>query len=209
MDIYSTLLHTIYLEKGQSFVPIDSRSRSLFTKLPDRRRCQDAGIDPYWCACLKRSKLKINSNLVRVAKKFVEFINTQILKSFENKCHLLEIKNVNSVHFLETIIKSENFVIKSDAPKGLKLLVPPKIEKSYYKFIFQVETSPNDGLYEFVADLEVDADADYLDLSDNSKIMKNLNLSEKKISRLNQYGNQSSCIHHSNPELRKYCFCRT
>ena len=57
--------------------------------------------------------------------------------------------------------------------------------------------------------MEVDADSNYLDLSENSSVLKNLNLSEKKISRLNQYGNQSACIHTSNPELRKYCFCKT
>lgn len=208
MDIYSTLLHMIRLENDQQFEPVDHRSRSLLTRLPDKRRCEDAEIDPYWCACLKRSELKITNNLVRIAKKFVQFINKQILGAHLDKCFALDVQSVNSVHILETIIKSDNYVVKADAPKGLNLLKPPKLEKSFYKFTFQVETSPNDALYEFVVDLEVDADADYIDLNDNSKVMRNLNLSDKKISRLNQYGSQSACIHTSNPELRKYCYCK-
>ena len=85
-----------------------------------------------------------------------------------------------------------------------KLLVAPSVEKDYLKYLFQIQTKPNGGIYEFEIEIEknVGKNETINDLK-NMPIFKN-NL----ISRINKYGHDEHCIHNDFPDLRQFCYCK-
>ena len=54
----------------------------------------------------------------------------------------------------------------------------------------QIETSPNDGLYE--ATVQVISGEPHVN---------------PDISRINEYGNAAHCIRTTQPQLRRFCYC--
>ena len=211
MDIHATFEHLIHLESNGLYPLInDNRSLSLFSELPTDRTCSQAGIDTYWCSCMRRSEVMIDQSMRELTKTFVNFMNQRILAGYESYCHQLELKNLHTFYLLETIINPKQQEINNEKLKEDKrLLQAPELKKNYQKFIFQFETSPNDGIYEISVEIEMNMNLNYIEYEpDMDRMIGRLGLSEKKISRLNKYGNASLCIEGVNADLRKYCYCR-
>lgn len=208
MDIHATLMHLLKLEANEPIVNSQENARaiSLFKNRDFSRTCDQAGIDSHWCACLRRYEIKIDSVLTDMARLFVAYLNEDILKESLDKCVKLELNDVTRVYLLESSIdieytnkiKSSNF----DFFSNLNLLRPPPIEQGYQKFLFQITTKPNNGLYEFTIEIENN-------FKENKSYLNKVKINKDKISRLDKYGNSSSCIFDTFPDLRKYCFCKT
>ena len=207
MDIHKTLKHLLNLEANE---PIENeksnRAISLFRKRDLSRTCQQAGIDSHWCTCLKRYEIEIDSVLIQIAELFVTYLNKNILKDNLDECVKLELFNVTRVHLLESSIDIDyTNKIKTSALdffSNLNLLKPPPIEQGYQKFLFQITTIPNNGLYEFTIEIENK-------LNEDRNFLSNVKINKDKISRLDKYGNTSSCIFNTFPDLRKFCYCKT
>ena len=121
MDIHATLLNLIGLEKGtlkpkgteKEFVR--ERGISLFSDISPDRTCEDAGIDSYWCSCLKRTEVKVNEYLLSLAQTFVDYVNNYLLKDHLDLCNELEIDSVNSVYLMTSYLNTTErrfFVLK-------------------------------------------------------------------------------------------------
>ena len=216
MDIHASLLNLINLEnkfhnKIIDHQPVESdnddkkRGISIFGKISPHRNCQDAGIDSYWCACLKRTEIPIDSKLIQMANTFVRYLNEVILKEHLDVCHQLELDTVDSVFLMNSHIDpSEQRFFKTNDTKTDRLFIqPPKIETNYNKYLFQIKTKPNSAEYEFTLTVEND-----ISIKSEEDLIKLTDIDKKQISRLNKYGNDEHCIHDTFPDLRKFCYCK-
>lgn len=142
-----------------------------------------------------------------LARSFVTYLNEALLKDHMDVCHSLELDTVNSVYLVDHHIdpkKIQKWVFKSKKEANLKLAQPPALEKNFKKYLFQVQTKPNNGIYEFNMVVEsVIKNGNTL----NAQLIKAAKLDKKLISRINKYGNDEHCIHDKFPDLRKYCYC--
>ena len=207
MDIHATMEHLIGLEMGKSVEPTTEqvhrdRGISLFRKIASDRTCEDAGITTHWCGCLKRTELKINSDLVKLADHFVNLVNKDILKEQSALCHTLELDRVIKVYSLnsEIDIKANNVLTLAEKRRIKKffLMEPTKIKFDFRKYFFQVQLKPGAAIFEFTIIVEQN-------LKNSTQI---LFIETKEISRINKYGNDSICIFDNYPDLRKFCFCK-
>lgn len=107
MDIYATLKHLLNLELRKSYQESgNKRMKSIFTKIPMSRNCAQAGVDPHWCGCMKRTKLNVDSKMIQMARIFVNYINDKILRNHLDACDRLELDSVNKIFLLDTFINS-------------------------------------------------------------------------------------------------------
>jgi hypothetical protein len=216
MDIFATLIHLLDLESSintnaeQAFTKQQiQRQVSLFKKISSKRNCANAGIEPHWCACLKRTELVVNSYLTNLAQIFVKYLNEKILFNHLETCERLELDTVNRVYLLDSFINKNIEELKKINKSSffeflnLNLLKEPTIETEYQKYLFQITTLPNNAIYEFTITVEknIKDNQSSLDLS-------KIELNEKLISRINAYGKSANCIFNTFPDLRKYCFCK-
>ena len=89
--------------------------------------------------------------------------------------------------------------------KNLNLLVAPTVEKDYLKYLFQVQTKPNGGIYEFEIEIEKNVGNNNETIND----LKNVPIfNNNLISRINKYSHDEHCIHNDFPDLRQFCYCR-
>ena len=208
MDIHATLSNLIALEAGvtepKTPEKVYKRQRgiSLFSDISSDRTCDDAGIDSYWCSCLKRTEIKVNEYLINLANFFDDYVNKDLLKDRLDLCSELEIDTVNSVYLVTSYLNTTErrlFVPKNkEALENNKLAQPPKVETDYKKYLFSVTTKPNNGEYEFTVLVQNRLDGTNGDSG----------LDNATISRINKYGNDEHCIHEKYPDLRKYCYCQ-
>lgn len=144
-----------------------------------------------------------------MAQVFVNYLNSKILGSYHDKCEILELESVNKAYLLQSHINTDKNVQKQNNNllskfNFVNLATEPPIEKNYQEFYFQVQLKPSEAIFEFTIILEVNINDNINDKNN----FDNLQLNSKSISRINKYGNASSCIFNSNPPLRPYCFCK-
>ncbi|CAF0984663.1 unnamed protein product [Brachionus calyciflorus] len=182
MDVHRTWLDLISLQKnGNLSTKNDNRSISLFSKIPLNRKCAEAGIDPHFCSCLKRTELRINGDTKKIALEFVKFINEILLKDIKEKCAKLELEKINQVFSLEANLLKHQKIVNNQAKK----------------YFFQIETRNNNGgLYEFTVTEEIPLNS----------TTKRLIFDKRYISRINKYGRSADCIKKEYPGLREFCF---
>lgn len=170
-----------------------TRAQSLFREVPASRTCQDAFIESHWCACLDWELLKATHPTVRrVAAYFITFLNNYNSK-FTAECAEL---SVGSILWSGKLFPNKNLrSFKSNRDHdGFVPDLTDKMDIQFETYQLKVETLPGQGIYEFSVLYYVSTDAFKLKIED--------------ISRINQYGNQDSCIHETFPELRKFCYCK-
>jgi len=208
MDLYDTLKNLLELELNTEQIESlrNKRSTSLFKSIPASRNCDTAGVDPHWCLCLKRTELKVDASLVKIAQVFIEYLNEEILSGHLDNCERLELDDVNKVFLLDSFVnthladnrkKSTNRNFFWAFLDSWKLLQEVPIEIEFKKFQFQVSTKPNGGLYEFTVTSEP-----------TTAGALSFKVEAATISRINAYGNSAWCIADRYPDLRKFCSCK-
>lgn len=140
--------------------------------------------------------------MLQLANSFTSYLNSVILKGHLDLCHPLELYTINSVFKVSSYIDPHRGQAKRKRSQKLNLLEAPRIEKNFEKYLFQVRTKPNNGVYEFSIVLESTINNRTTGQSQVGKINR------KFISRINKYGSVEHCIHDKFPDLRKYCYCR-
>ena len=207
MDIHRTFMSLIDMETGKREEKIkewfkkDQRSISLFDPIESTRTCQEAGISDHWCACLKRRQLDLNNkdnfNFTQsIGGFFINYLNNEILKDHSNECENLKLKKIENIYALITYIDTNK---KTVTNTDKRFLQEPNIEKDFRKFFIQLETSPNNGIYEATILGEFDINQGYYTFF----------IDKEEISRINKYGSDPQCIYEKFPDIRKYCLCKS
>ncbi|CAO1414781.1 unnamed protein product [Diamesa serratosioi] len=194
-DIHATLQDILYLQQSNRLKKVkNSRSISLFNVIPEDRSCANAFIEPHWCSCLQWNSQNdtTSENVRRAAKTVVRFIN-QLTHSNRDICEELKL---DEIKWSAKLIPQKNllqFKQNADVDGFMPDLTSnTKINNEMYQV--KITTFPGKAIYE-------------------ASIMHNLLENEFKvklsdISRVNKYGSQAACIYESNPEIRKYCYCK-
>ncbi|XP_067648400.1 uncharacterized protein [Eurosta solidaginis] len=226
-DIHATLQHLLSLQNGpednqvdnivpedfthtsssetESLVPpqykklAQKRAISLFEKIPKNRSCSDAYIEPHWCACLNWQRLSLNENeshipiLLKAATSIVTTIN-ELTKSYRKLCAPLELEHINWALRLNP--HNEMLTYKTNSDKdGYVADMSDKMQMHKELYQLQIAVEPGQSLFEASVTYDLTTFEMHTKATD--------------ISRVNKYGSQANCIYERNPELRKYCYCRT
>lgn len=173
----------------------NTRAISLFDKIPKNRSCADAYIEPHWCVCLKWHQVNDTQNeyVLRAARSVVDKIN-DFTKKDEDKCARLYLHEIKWAMKLAPHDNLMRFKQNKDFDGFLADLTSnTKVTSEMYQV--KIVVKPGKSIFE----------ASVLhDLQRNEFVV---NMSD--VSRVNKYGSQAECILDENPELRKYCYCRT
>jgi hypothetical protein len=128
-------------------------------------------------------------------------------KDHSDLCETLELDKVNSVYQVDSYIDPTLKMFQSKQTpqeKKMNLLKPPAVENNFMKYLFQVQTKPNGGIYEF----EIEVEKNLRGPGNKQSRMELPALAHNLISRINKYGNNEHCIHDKFPDLRKFCYCK-
>lgn len=201
-DLHETFEHLFEFHSPEIYQAKSNRSHSLFQLIPSNRTCLQAGIEQHWCACLHWNDLPSTNSLMGLfAEQAVRFLN-DFIGEFRDQCAQLHLVRIQKAFQLETNERLLKFVDSSDKDGR----VPRFFNKSsisgdpsnivfvrqFYQIQFQ--TGPGDGLFELTAEYH----------PNNQTFL----IEKKRLSRMNKYGDASSCIALHRPELREVCFCK-
>ncbi|KAK3096015.1 hypothetical protein FSP39_021950 [Pinctada imbricata] len=161
------------------------RGISLFREIPKRRTCFEADIQEHYCPCYTSKTIPTNDSRVSAISTYLVNRLNYDLRIFKEKCALLTIENVESASIVHADFQraeeKEEFSYKK------WLFSPQKSTSTRILLVFR--TAPSHGLFE--------ATVSYSER--NIKVLGD-------ITRINMYGNQSSCIDHKT--LRTSCYCK-
>lgn len=178
-DLHKTMKHLLTFPL-KTFVQTDTIGESLFEPLPDDRACEDTGIPEFYCPCLSlRSIDTAHAHVHRAGKVAVKHINDILMsRSISARlCHQLELK---------AIFEAYQKMPSRGSPKN----VQTDHRNTSCKYQIKFQTTPGDGLFEALLKMNSTGGFEILN----------------HISRINTYGNQSSCI--GVPYIKPYCLCR-
>ncbi|XP_066157418.1 uncharacterized protein [Euwallacea fornicatus] len=180
-DLHETLrafLDVSRLRFARSIVNQTARGYSLFNEVPKNRTCEDAEIESHWCTCQESKEIAVDDKKVEVLARFaVDQINGQ-LEGYA-QCAQLELANIERARVMSS---DDQHITNSNSLKD---------------YILVLSTVPGDAKFEVTVRER---------LQDDSETASNLEITGT-ISRINPYGQQSSCI--TDFHLKLYCFCKS
>ncbi|KAH9505327.1 hypothetical protein Btru_058350 [Bulinus truncatus] len=192
-DVYETFRSFLNYD-GSGKGDLRQRGISLFKEIPLERSCAHACIAAHWCACLDSRSVSLQED--PFARKglnvAIDTING-FTEQYRNICARLSLHELTDAMKLETrkdVLKFSN----TDSVGGIydiKFNARNRNLMSVYQLTFI--TVPGMGQFEVTVTHDL--------------LRNNFRLSEKDISRINKYGDDSHCILDKNRQLRQYCFC--
>ena len=192
-DIYETFKDFLQYD-GAGVGDVKQRGISLFKEIPLSRSCKDADIAPHWCACLDWKSISPNDPIVKKAIQAALDTINGYTAPYRDECALLSVQNVTTSSKLEANEKFLKFK-ETDHDGGI------------YK-IFMTNNNTNDIILYQISFTTSPSGASFEVTVTHNTITKQFLLSEKKISRINRYGNDPACILERNKQIRAYCYCR-
>ncbi|CAH1642559.1 unnamed protein product [Spodoptera littoralis] len=197
-DIYVTMLDVLGVEEEGPPLGMPGfnmpRALSLLTPIPKTRTCGEAGIMPHWCTCGTWTNVsKTNPFYHQVANNLAEFINS--LSDEERfQCLQRTLKTTEwVVHQTAADYQSKlyNYFQKQQLSINQAHSGDVTSLDDYYQLRIVME--PGHAIYE--------GTMIYIPAKDFFMI------TERDVSRVNAYGDESSCITETHPHLSKYCYC--
>lgn len=189
-DIHETL-HDILNFQEKHVDHSKGRGLSLFKEVPQSRTCEESGVEPHWCACLEWVSVNDETTVLAVSNAVIAFINKLTLHVRE-LCALLQLDQVISLSRFTPNSEVLRYKRSSDQ-HGDHPDLSDNMTLDYDYYQVSLVTKPGNGHFEVTVK--------------HSRMVKQLWVSEKELSRTNQYGSASSCITDKYPNLRPYCYC--
>ncbi|KAJ9573504.1 hypothetical protein L9F63_009068, partial [Diploptera punctata] len=191
-DINPTLKNVLHYQ-GAGKGNVKDRAISLFKQVPLERTCDDAYIEPHWCACLDWQEISLKDRLVvRAAETFVDYIN-KLTDSLRDICAHLHVERIQWAAKLIPNDKLLRFHKNADVD-GFVADLSSNTAITQEMYQIKVSTMPGGGLYEVSMKYDV---------AEGTFSVKMLD-----VSRINRYGSAAHCVEHSQHHLRPYCFCK-
>ena len=189
-DMYETYKDVLYFTGKVPERNPKSRGISLFREIPESATCDDASILPHWCTCLTQQAMDVRDDISKIAAKtLVDHINF-LLADYRHLCEDLTLEKITDARRnlqndqVLTFKESLNDVMGRVVHYGNRA-------KAIVDYLLTVQTSPGQGLFE--------ATVRHSEVQGTFKVMG-------EISRINIYGEQSSCIEAH--KLKKLCYCK-
>ncbi|KAF9407297.1 hypothetical protein HW555_012630 [Spodoptera exigua] len=198
LDIFTTILDVLGIDEVEPPDKLDGfdlpRALSLLGPIPDTRSCGEAGIMPHWCTCGTWTNLSKSDQFYdQVAMQLAEYINS-ISEEERSQClprYLVKIDWVVHQTGKDYQSKLYNYFEKQKLSHHHAYLGDVKTPDDYYQI--RIVMDPGHAIYE--------GTMIYIPSKDFFMV------AERDISRVNAYGDESSCISDTHPHLNKYCYC--
>jgi len=200
-DLHETFEHLFEFHSSDPYQSKTNRSYSLFQLIPENRTCLQANIEQHWCACLHWTDVLINETIIqKFGQQAIEFLN-DFVSDHKNECAKLKLHSIHKANQLEANERLLKFIGSQDTDGRIpdfrnqtwknssKSLVVNQM--TYYQI--QFETIPGHGQFELTAE--------YNPFNETFLIRK------QRLSRMNKYGQTSTCIAYKRPEFREICYC--
>ncbi|CAH1780947.1 unnamed protein product [Owenia fusiformis] len=191
-DIHETFEQLLDMSKNKEFTT-SNRGISLFQEIPKARSCQDADIEPHWCACLNWvTASNEDPDVVKVAGYLVNKIN-KITEQQRSECDELHLHHIVNAVMLKPNDKVLKFKKSADYDGRIPDL-SDDLTSTHILYQVTIVTMPGGGQFESTIM--------------HSKEDDSFKLNERDISRINKYGNAPHCVMTRLPHLRPYCYCK-
>ncbi|XP_037041406.1 uncharacterized protein LOC119078066 isoform X2 [Bradysia coprophila] len=197
-DVHATLEDILRLQ-STSFDKIKkpmpkTRSISLFDKIPKNRSCADAYIEPHWCVCMNWHQINDTQNefVLRAARSVIDAIN-HFTEKDQDKCARLYLHEIKWAAKLAPHDNLMRFKQNKDVD-GFLADLTSKTKVSSEMYQVKIVVKPGKSIFEASVLHDLNENVFRVKMSD--------------ISRVNKYGSQAECILDTDPELRKYCYCK-
>ncbi|CAI5447479.1 unnamed protein product [Caenorhabditis angaria] len=200
-DIHASLMDILNLSKideNEFEIEQDAknqRSLSIFRKIPEKRNCENAGIEAHWCTCLLWKNALENENdrklSERLAKGIVKAINQELEPEIKLCAPLKLAKILSSKKLLP-----DSGVLAYKNVKDNDGFVPDLSGNTHAAFAhyqLKIRTTPGVAIYEATIFYDMLKDEMKLDFA--------------SISHVNKYGNAPHCIINQNYYLATFCVC--
>jgi hypothetical protein len=193
-DIYETLkdISNFHPDEILSRKTSLKRGISLFEEVPPSRSCDSASILTHWCTCHSQKDIDTNSpNVVKAAEFLVKHMNTELdMHNLGGMCEILSLHKVENAQEIVANDKVLHFKRSLGDVLGRTVTFGNRTN-TFIDYQMAVRTAPGGGLFETTVR--------YSEMDKGLTIVGD-------ISRINRYGDQSSCI--NNFHMKKYCYCR-
>ncbi|GAB6019678.1 hypothetical protein CHUAL_001234 [Chamberlinius hualienensis] len=132
-DLHYTFKHILKLQSNScnDFSDFDV-GMSLFTEIPEDRTCDDAGIDPEFCACDEDVAVGVDDEIVLSLSKYLVQIINILTDKVRDKCEELVLRNIISARKLVDVESRDK-----------------ASDKTYYRIVIDVE--PSEAMFESTA----------------------------------------------------------
>ncbi|KAK0413495.1 hypothetical protein QR680_006839 [Steinernema hermaphroditum] len=173
-------LHATLLDILSEAPPYNAHNgHSLFKDLPEDRNCQSAHIPEEECVCQREIHINVSDpNVSKAAACLIAHINNLLPQN----CSQLKVANIKQA---QMVLPSKTIAL--GIPSASFFTRPGPV---YVNYRVTLEASPSEAIFEGVVKNALK--------EDNFEVVGD-------ISRINKYGNQSSCV--NSPTLKKFCFC--
>ncbi|KRX81366.1 hypothetical protein T06_3203, partial [Trichinella sp. T6] len=190
-DIHETLLSVLHFQNPK-MGNVENRSISLFDEVPEERVCQQAGIEPHWCACHISIEQPNNS-------KFAQYIAEAIVSAINNYteperqiCVKLKLKSLEKLMMYVPDNRVMGYKMALDYD-GFVPDLSAKTPTTTLHYTATLRTVPGNGLYEATVRWE--------------KLNNQLWIDLDSISHINAFGSQPQCIIDKDYFMAKWCVC--
>lgn len=156
---------------------------SLFSRVPKKRTCAQAGIKEEFCACYASSTVNLGEKATSSISKFVIGKTVALTDKWRDQCAIYKFLSVKYIQKRQPMGKLK---YKSHPTFWGFRWTPAEPESLY---IIAVEADPGRAVFEATVSVRSDESMEILG----------------EINRINRYGNQSYCM--TKKEMRPYCFC--
>ncbi|GFR85353.1 adenosine kinase, partial [Elysia marginata] len=191
-DVHETL-HDLLDNSPHRKSRTKGRGISLFKPIPLSRTCQEAGIEPHWCACLNWADASQDRMLkASAAKAVVNYLNS-LTEIARDRCEKLSLYRVLTLARFVPRDLVMAFKQAADKHGDLPDLSAPRTLRSEYLQVTLV-TTPGQGQFEVTLT--------------HSLRTGHFQVRADTISRINRYGNSSSCVAQHLPNLMQFCYCK-
>ncbi|XP_054157416.1 uncharacterized protein LOC128955766 [Oppia nitens] len=149
--------------------------KSLLWEIPENRTCSSIPILEHWCSCQSSQPIDNLKDVQPVAQFIVNSVNQYLSKNFSQMCAKLSLNRTISAYrikFSEKVIEYQQNLINNNMSHNILVTVSVK---------------PSDALFEAT-----------VNVNQNSNKMTLIG----EVSRINKYGNQSTCI--TSAEAQRY-----
>lgn len=189
-DIHKTLVDILNFDGKVRKATVKKRGISLFSEVPGDRSCQDASILPHWCTCMQHIPVNISDMIVeKIALSLVNRINKMTHK-VRQKCAFLQLKTIKDATKMIAAEKILRFWKSVNDVNHKQVYYNVDRVDAIVDYQLTLETTPGGAQFEITAR--------YDEKEGTFELMN-------EVSRVNSYGNQSSCI--DILALKMYCFC--
>jgi hypothetical protein len=166
--------------------------KTLFEEIPEDRSCNSIPILEHWCSCQTSEPINNLEIINPISEFIVKSVNGLLSEKFSDKCVELKLDKIISAyeqHLSDKVLQFEQSL--NDVLERHVIFKKEPVKEVTKHYMLTIKVKPSNALFEATVSLNT--------TTGQTRLIG-------EISRINYYGNQSTCI--NDQFMRRYCFCK-